>query len=188
MKSRGFTLVELLAGMTVMATVLFGTLSLLVTGMKSFRKTSTDVDITNQNANALRRVSETLRQAMSVTISNSGKTISFVLPRMGSVDPVTGEKELLEPLTGDGVSRSYVVDFTSRTLKEFPSGRTLVKNISPVDPLPGSTQYKQAYTPFQLTTIGSYRAITINLITNENIISDERFMRMKTTAVVRNAK
>jgi hypothetical protein len=174
--------------MSIMATVLFGALTLLVTGMKSFKKTTSDVDITNQNANALRRVSETLRQAMSVTISNSGKTISFTLPKMGATDPVTGEKELQEPLTSDGVARSYVVDFTGKTLKEMPSGRVMVTNICATDPQPGSSQYNQAYTPFQLTTIGSYRAITINLITTQNIISDQRYMRMKTTAVVRNAK
>lgn len=188
MKTRAFTLIELLTGMSVMSIVLLGTMTLLVTGMKSFHKTSADVDISNQNANALRKVSETLRQSMSATISNSGKTITFNLPKMGAVDPVTGEKELLEPLVSDGITRSYVVDFSTKRLIEYPGGRAIVRDISATDPQEGSSQYNSAYTPFQLTSIGSYRAITINLITTQTVVKDKRFIRMKTTAVVRNAR
>jgi hypothetical protein len=188
MKKRGFTLVELLSGMSTMVVVLLGTLTLLVTGLKSFKKTSSDVDITNQNANSMRKISETLRQAMNVTISNSGKTITFNLPRMGAVDPVTGEKELLEPLTSDGVSRSFNVDFAAGKLTQNPGGKILISNLAATDPLQGSSQYNQAYTPFQLTTIGSYRAITINLITTQTVVENKRFMRMKSSTVVRNAR
>lgn len=188
MRRRAFTLVELLTGMSILSMVLLGTMTLLVTGLKSFRKTTTDVDLTNQNSNSLRKVSETLRQAINVTISNSGKTVTFNLPRMGGVDPVTGEKELVEPIVSDGISRSYVVDFTTGRLTEMPGGRILIKNISSTDPQVGSTQYNQAYTPFQLTSIGSYRAVTVNLITSQKLVEQNRFTRMKTTAVVRNAR
>jgi len=188
MRRHGFTLVELLTGMMVMMFVILGSLTLLVTGMKSFKKTTADVDITNQNALAVRRMSETLRQAMNVSITNGGKTISFNLPKMGGVDPVTGEKEVQDPLTSDGTARSYTVNFTTGTVVEQPGGRTLVKSIAPTDPLQSSSQYGQAYTPFQLTTFGSYRAVTINLITTQTLVNDVRSMRMKTTAIVRNAR
>lgn len=188
MKRNGFTLVELLAAMSTMTVVLLGTMTLLVTGLKSFKKTSTDVDITNQNANAMRKIGETLRQSMNVAITNSGKTISFNLPKMGSVDPVTGETELMEPLTSDGVLRTYTVDFTTGKLTANPGNKVLVSNISPKDPQEGSSQYNQAYTPFQLTSIGSYRAITINLITTQNVVESQRFIRMKSSTVVRNAR
>jgi len=188
MRRRGFTLIELLTAMTVMGFVILGTLTLLITGMKSFKKTTADVDITNQNAQALRRVSETLRQAINVTISGNGTVVSFNLPKMGAVDSVTGEAEVLDPLTSDGVARSYTVNFTSGTLVEQPGGRVLVKNLASKDPQVGSAQYNQAYTPFQLTTFGSYRAVTVNLITTQALTDQTRNMRMKTTAVVRNAK
>lgn len=188
MKRAAFTLVELLTGMTVMMFVILGSLSLLVTGMKSFKKTTIDVDITNQNSQAVRRMSETLRQAMNVTISNSGKTITFNLPKMGGVDPVTGEKEVQDPLTSDGIARSYTVNFTTGTVVEQPGGRTLVRALAATDPQQGSSQYGQAYTPFQLTTFGSYRAVSINLITTQTLVNDVRKMRMKTTAIVRNAR
>lgn len=188
MKKRAFTLVELLTGMSILSLVLLGTMTLLVTGLKSFRKTTNDVDITNQNSNTLRKVSETLRQAINVTISNSGKTVTFNLPKVGGVDPVTGEKELVEPIVSDGVSRSYVIDFTTGKLTENPGGRVLIKDIAAKDPLPDSSQYNQAYTPFQLTSIGSYRAVTVNLITSQKLVDQSRYMRMKTTAVVRNAR
>jgi prepilin-type N-terminal cleavage/methylation domain-containing protein len=188
MKNRGFTLVELTTGMGILAAVLMGSATLLMTGMRSFQKTTTDVDMTNQNSNTMRRISDTLRQAMNVSISNSGKTITFNLPKMGNIDPVTGEKELKEPLQSDGVTRAFVVNFDSGKLTELPSGRVLMNTISPTDPQVGSSQYNQAYTPFQLTSIGSYRAVTINLITKKNVITDQRYMRMKTTAVVRNSQ
>ena len=188
MKKKAFTLVELLTGMSILSMVLLGTMTLLVTGLKSFRKTTTDVDITNSNANSVRKISETLRQAINVTISNSAKTVSINLPRLGGVDPVTGEKELVEPIQSDGINRSYIVDFTAGTLKEMPSGRILIKNISPTDPEKGSAQHNLAYTPFQLTSIGSYRAVTVNLITSQKLVEMNRYTRMKTTAVVRNAR
>lgn len=188
MKRRGFTLVELLMGMGVVAFVLLGSISLLNTGLKSFNKTSIDVDITNQNANTMRRISETLRQAMTATITDSGRTITFELPALGPIDPKTGERELIEPMKSDGVVRKYTVDFSAKSLKEYPSGRTLVKNLSDIDLDPNSTQYKQVYPPFQLTSIGSYRAITIHLVTRKTNIDDLRYTRMKTTTVVRNAK
>lgn len=185
---RGFTLVELLSGMGVMSAVLLGSVTLMITGLKSFQKTSADVDITNQNANSLRRVSETLRQAINVTISNSGKTITYNLPKLGAVDPLTGEKELLDPVVSDGVARSFNVDFSTGKLTSMPGNITLISSLSAKDMQTGSTQFDQQYVPFQLTTIGSYRAITITLITTQNVITDKRYMRMKTTAVVRNTK
>ena len=185
---RGFTLVELLSGMAVLSIVLLGSINLLSTGLRSFQKTTTDVDITNQNANSMRRISETLRQAYKVTISNSGNTISYELPALGPYDPITGERELFEPMKSDGVVRQYVVDPIAKTLKAYPGGRVLIRNLSAVDLDPKSTQYNQAYPAFQLTSIGSYRAISIHLVTRKTNISDLRYTRMKTTAVVRNAK
>ncbi len=183
----GFTLVELMTGMGVMSIVLLGSITLLSTGLKSFQKTSSDVVMTNQNANALRKISETLRQAINVTITNSGRTITYTLPKLGPVDPLTGEKELVEPIQGDGVMRSFNVDFTTGKLIAGPGNITLISKLSPKDMQVGSSQYNQTYVPFQLTTIGSYRAITITLITTDTVITDKRYMRMKTTAVVRNS-
>jgi hypothetical protein len=91
-------------------------------------------------------------------------------------------------MKSDGVVRQYVVDPNAKTLKEYPGGRVLIRNLSAVDLDPKSTQYNQAYPAFQLTSIGSYRAISIHLVTRKTNISDLRYTRMKTTAVVRNAK
>ena len=188
MRRRGFTLVELLSGISVMALVILGSLTLLVNGLRSFNRTSVDVRLTQQNAQAERRICETIRQATSVTISSSGATLSYTLPAFsGAVDPVTGEKELQQPCVSDGVARSFVVDWAAGTLKDMPSGRILARNITNKDPEVGSSQYHQAYVPFQLTTIGAYRAITINLITRDTVSSQPRWIRMKTTALVRNS-
>lgn len=188
MKRRAFTLVEVLTGLSVLSVVMFGTVTLLTSGLKSFKRTMTDVGMTNENSLALRRISETLRQSINVSISGDGKTVSFNLPKVSGVDAITGEKELADPVVSDGIARSFTIDSTNKVLLEYPSKRVLVRNISATDPQVGSSQYGKSYTPFQLTTFGSYRAVTINLITSQKVVDETRYMRMKTTAVVRNAK
>jgi Tfp pilus assembly protein PilW len=188
-RRRGFTLVELLAGVGVMSLVILGSLSLLISGLQSFRRTDADVRITQQNSQALRKISETLREAMSVTITNNGKTIMYSLPaKTAAVDAVTGERELVVPIQSDGVARGYAVDTVAGVVRELPSNRVIVRNVAPTDPEAGSAQFGQAYTPFQLTSIGSYRAVSINLITRDTVSSQTRWMRMKTTALVRNSQ
>jgi Tfp pilus assembly protein PilW len=181
------TLVEVLTAMGIIAMVILGSVSLLLTGLQAFARTSTDVSITDDNANGLRRISESLRGAMAVTVASDGTSISYQLPaRSSSADPVTGEAELREPLVWDGVTRSYSVNRIAGTLTDSVSGRVFVRKIVAFDPQPGSTQYGMSYAPFSVTTIGSARAVTINLITQDRVGTSTRYLRLKTTAVIRN--
>jgi prepilin-type N-terminal cleavage/methylation domain-containing protein len=184
---RGFTLVEMLTGMALMALLVLGSMTLFASSLRSLQRTDNDVTMTDQNARALRKVSETIRQSMSVTVTNSGKTVSFVLPAYSAAaDPVTGEKEVIVPTVSDGVARGYSIDFGAKTLRDLQSGKVLVRNISAVDTDPTSTLYNQAYEPFQLTKIGTYNALTINLITSDSTSGQKRTTRMKTTIILRN--
>lgn len=186
-RRRGMTLVEILVALGIVAMVILGSVSLLLSGLTSFSRTSSDAALTGTNAQGLRRVSECLRTAMSVTVSPDGRTVSYQVPALsGSTDPVTGEREYSEPMVSDGTTRSFVVNRTARTLTETATGRVLVRNITDTDPQPGSTQYGQTYAPFSVTTIGSARAVTINLITQERAANQTRYIRLKTTAVIRN--
>lgn len=187
MRRRGMTLVELMTAMGVIALVFFGMTSLFVGGLKSFKKTSQDTVLAQRNAQGIRRVVESIRQAAAVELSYDGQTITYYLPTYSNfTDPDTGERELIVPVVSDGVPHRFHVAGTE--LIEDDTGRILVESIYPTDPDPNSSQYGQSYMPFQMTTIGSSRAVSINLITSEVLAGDRRYVRMKTTAILRNSR
>lgn len=184
-KKFGMTLIELLVASATTMMLVLGACTLFFAASKQFYTTEADVDITQSNANGMRYVTQKIRQAMSLTITDSGKSVSYVMPAYSSyVDSTTGEYELVVPLTADGVARSFSV--SNGTLYDNKTGKALVKNIVLTDPDPTSSQYNQTYAPFTLTTVGSRRALTINLITQRNVSSSKRYTRMKTTVIIRN--
>lgn len=184
-KQRGLTLAELIIASALIILTLIGVLALMISGLRSFERTTSDINLTQPNAQAMRRISETLRQALSITISSDGSQINYVLPKVSaSPDPYTGEKELVYPLTPDGIQRSFQVK--NRNLVSLPDNRKLLSGINPIDPHSSSTQYQQSYRPFQRTTIGAKNAISINLITSETVNGKIRFTRMKSTVLVQN--
>lgn len=184
MRKRGFTLLEMLVGMSIFFLLVGGLMSLWVTSFRFYNYTDTDIDLSQSNSMGMRKITEKLRSAMAIEIADDGKTLYYTLPRLSNVvDPTTGEREYMQPLTADTEHSFSVVE---GQLIDDETGDVLVDEISAVDPDPGSTQYGQEYAPFQLTTIGSRRAVTINLITRRTVGPTDRYVRMKTTAILRN--
>ncbi len=184
---RGTTIMEMICTMFIIAMVVMGSTSLLVSGLQAFSRTSSDSSLTATNAQGLRRVAETLRGAMFVSVDSTGRTITYRLPaRSTTADALTGERELRDPLAWDGVTRTFAINATAGTLTDSSTNRVLVRRITSTDPKSGSSQYGQAYAPFTMSTIGSARAVTINLITLERNGTQSRYVRLKTTAMVRN--
>jgi type II secretory pathway pseudopilin PulG len=186
MKKRGFSITELLVAMGMMAFTLAAISSLFVFGLRSFQATTTDTNINQTNAQGMRRVTEALRSGMSLTISSSGRIITYSVPKMtATADAQTGEKELVIPVQADGAARTFTVT-DAGTLVDSVGNRVLVRNIRLTDPDPGSSQFNQTYAPFSMTTVGSERAVTLNLITAENVFGRLRYTRLKTTVVLHN--
>jgi prepilin-type N-terminal cleavage/methylation domain-containing protein len=186
MKTRGFTLMELMVGMTIMGALIIGTMTVFSETMSGFYRTKTDIDLASQNTLGMQRVAETLRGAYSMEIQNSGTKVVYYLPKKNAtVDPTTGEREYTEPIQSDGVARSFTV--TGGQLVDDSSGRVLAEKVVAKDPDPASSQYNQVYAPFQLTTIGSRKALSINFITQEEVLKSQRYQRMKTTVIIRNS-
>ena len=186
---KGFTLVELLVGMTIMGLLIVGAMMVYTSSMRSFYQTRTDIDLTTENALGMQRVATSLKGAYSMEILDSGYSVRYFMPLMSSVpDPVTGELEIVDPLVSDGIERWFVIE-NGRLISRGGGNadRELVENIVAIDPEPGSSQYNQAYVPFQLTTIGSRRALTINFITQDQVLGKARYVRMKTTVIIRNS-
>lgn len=196
-RERGFTLVELMVSLTIISVILGATVGMFGMGMTSFRRTSTDAELHMKNANGLRRISQSLRGARSATIVSDDRnhvyTLTYYNAKLSSVaDPITGERELKFPPTSDGIPRVYTVSIPNGKDEGTlvgPSGKVLVRNILAKDPAPKSSQSNKEYRPFQLTTIGSLRAITLNLITEDPkaVPGGRRYVRMKTTVVLRNS-
>jgi len=188
MRRRGFTMVELTTGLSVMMFVVLGSLSLLAYGVRFYGKTYSKTNLNTGNEQGLRRIIETLRSATSVAINSDGTVITYTLPKLNTTnDAVTGEKELADPVVSDGVVRTFTVNFTTGKVTDSSSGRVIVKNVTRTDPEPTSSQYNQQYVPFQMTSIGSIKGVTVNLITLEKTSSGTNYLRLKTTTVVRNS-
>lgn len=186
MRTRAFTLIELLVGMTIMGLLIIGAMTVFAASMKNYYVTRTDIDLTSENSLGMARVADTLRGAYSMQINDAGTTVTYFMPKQAPfVDPITLEQEYLDPLESDGVARSFSI--INGELIDDTDGRMLVDKIVLIDPHPDSSQYNQVYAPFQLTTIGSRRALTINFITADQVLDRQRYTRMKTTVIIRNS-
>ena len=185
-RRQGFTILELLVGISLMTMVCLAVCGMFITGLRSSRRSASRVDLAQKNAQGLRWVIESVREAATISISADGKTLTYTLPtRSATADPLTGEREFVEPLQSDGVIRTFRV--TNGKLTDGGS-RVYVSRVSATDPEPSSSQYNQTYAPFTLTTIGSKRAISINLICSELVNGSTSFARSKSTVLLRNAK
>ncbi|MDI9638807.1 prepilin-type N-terminal cleavage/methylation domain-containing protein [Kamptonema cortianum] len=187
MKNRGFSLVEVMVSVSLFGLLGIGLLELFSGSLRFFAKTSSEVEIANENANAMRYVTAKLRPAMSIQIQNNGNKIVYWLPQLNTLpNPLTGEREISIPVTSDGVARSFTI--TNGRLIDDETGKVVARNISATDPDKLSTQYNKPYAPFQLTTIGSRRAVTVTLISKKKINNIERNTRMKDTVILRNGQ
>jgi hypothetical protein len=186
-KKRGTTIVEVVMGAVLMMLITLGTMSLMVSGLTYMTRTNTDLTISGKNALGLRYITEYARGSMAATISNSGATVNFTSPAVATTtDSYTGEKELTYPLTGDGVTRGFSVNWTAGTLTDLHTNKVIVKNITSTDPDPNSSTYNQAYQPFSFSMVGSHKVMIIQLITKQTIAGKKRYSRMKNTVLLRN--
>lgn len=187
MRRRAFTLTELLVSLGLLGLVVAGASALTMAGLRRYANTQADVDATQEASLAAQTVVESVRQALSVQIQNGGFRLVYELPALApSIDATTGERELAEPLRSDGAVRAFSVQ-DGRLIDET-TGRVVARSLVTTDPEPSSTQFGQTVAPFQLTTIGSRRAITVNLICLERTPGGQRYARFKTTFIVRNVQ
>lgn len=187
MKRRGSSLVEVLTGAGLMMLVTLGAVGMLVGGLQSFSRTSSDLTQTYDNSQGLRRMGENLREGINVAITNGGSTVTFNKPALtASADSDTGEKEYQYPFASDGIARGYSVNFANGTVTDLQTNKVIVSNVASKDPDKDSATYNQAYVPFTLTTVGNRKAVVMNIITSEKVAGTTRYQRMKVTYVLRN--
>ena len=187
MKQRAFTLAETVVGLSLFLVVLMASLAMITSGLKSFQRNTVDMTNATPEAQAIRRIQENVRSAMTISITNNGNTLTYTLPaKSATTDPITGEVEYKTPMVSDGTNRSYTV--SNGKLVQQPGGRTLLKNITLIDPDPTSSTYNQTYQPFTLLTMSTRRGVTINLVTSQKTVPKTRYARMKTSVVLQNIR
>jgi len=189
MRKRGFTIVESIIGVILFTIVSLAGLALMIQGTTEFQMTSSETNLNNENAQGIRYVTQKLRNAMSVSITNGGAQITYVVPKMSdTVNAVTGEKELVYPLTSDGLTHTMTVNYVTGKLTDNFTGQTIVRDVQKLDPEKSSSQYGLVYQPFQLGTIGSKKSVTITLITLDTIGAKTRYVRLKSSVLLRNLR
>ncbi len=188
-RQRGFTLTEMISATVVIFMVIAGTVALMISASQGLSNTIAADKTVIQTAQGMRYISEALRSAMSVTINETGSRIDYVLPkRATTADASTGERELLDPMVSDGVARAFITQWTAFNLHDSTNNKMLCRNLYRTDPETKSSQYNKNYPVFQLTTIGSAKAVTITLISREQVGTQYKVTRLKTTTLLRNYK
>jgi type II secretory pathway pseudopilin PulG len=188
-RQRGFTITEVVSATLVITMVIGGTVALLISSTQGMANSVGGDKVLLSNTQGMRYMAEALRSAMKVSINDSDNVITYELPKVSdTVDPATGERELLDPLVSDGVQRSFKANFGNGRVIDQLSGKIICRNIYRTDPEIKSTQYGKGVAPFQMTTIGSARAVTLTIITREQVGTQFKWVRLKTTTLLRNYK
>jgi Tfp pilus assembly protein PilW len=134
-KQRGATLMETMLATAIASIITLGAMVMWIDGSRFYMNTETDTEISRENSATLRKISERLRSALDVEISDDGKKMYYKMPaRAEAIDFDTAEFELKIPVQWDGVERGYVVD--GDKLKDIRTGHVLVDHIIAHDPDP----------------------------------------------------
>ena len=181
-------MVETLVGVVLTGLLFMLSLSLFTMGMSSYRKTDARLEMSQKLSLSLRKVTQQLRSAVSVTISVDAKTATFQLPLLNNTpDATTGEREYVNPMQGDGINRRFYVSGTNMYYNDGVTGAKIIaKNISPTDTDPQSAYYNLAYPVFTFCSVGSTKGLTIMLISKRTLSQGSEAVRMSTSVYFRN--
>lgn len=178
---------EVMIAVVVLGMVLVALFEGFANSLRFSSQVDANSEMNHRLGNSVRLISARLRDAMSISITDGGTRLEYQLPVMSEfVDETTGEREFVEPIRPDGTIRAFWVE--GGQLIDGDTGQAIAGDIVTLDPDPDSSQYRQSYAPFSLTTIGSRRAITINLIGQRRLPGAAPYLRVKTTVLVRNSQ
>ncbi len=185
---RGFTLLELMVGLSLLSAILTGVLLMEVSAARTFNRNMAQIDISTASATSLRKVSKLLRNARDAVITNDGATIQYTLPALTDApDSTTGEREFVVPLQSDGIAHTLYVSIGTMYMRDGSGAATsVIENLSSIDPDPKSSEYGKNYAVFATSSIGSRRAVTITLILRKKGPEGYRYTRIRGTVVLGN--
>ncbi|MBX3095874.1 MAG: type II secretion system protein [Fimbriimonadaceae bacterium] len=157
-KRAGLTLVEVVVASLLSTMVIFGSLSVYLSGMSSWLRGSERINAETQSRQGVRMVSDYLREAMAVTVAGDGMSLTYRLPQKN----VAGD--FVYPATWDGVTRRLY--YTNNTIRHDTgtNDRVIVRNVMTTDV--GGTNL-----PYRIFTPGPgaiTRQVTVQVVTRTN--------------------
>lgn len=185
---KAFTLVEVIVGSAISFIVLTSALTLFIACVAAWGRGETMMDGENDTRQAIRQISDELRQAMWVSIDGDGMGITYRLPQK---DAITGDYSV--PVVWDGVDRRIYKDGTDLIL--VGSGgikRTIARNVLAVDPfMLGTHQYQKkrikgsvpevapSYKIFTTNTAGIISVVTVKIVTGKQGGATDEWQRTR---------
>lgn len=155
-RRRGATLLEVVTGAGISVVTLVGGVACFMAGMMSWMKGVGAMDSLSKSQDSVRLIASQLREAMSVSISSDGQSVTYSLP----LKDESGSYVL--PLASDGVTRSFALTNGSLTQTIGSTTRTLTTNVLTTDPATSST-----YKVFTANNGDVTRQVVITLVTSK---------------------
>lgn len=156
-KQRGATLVEVMVGASISVLTLVAGVACFMAGMQSWLRGEGAISADRSVNETARTVSSELREAVTLTVSADGTTVTYQKPTLDA------NGRYVMPLAADGVTRRF--QFTSGELRQTVASTTwvLAKGIQTIDPNTGS-----AYRVFSAANTAIIRQVTFMLVTNHS--------------------
>lgn len=176
---RAVTLVEVLVSASISSLVLFSAISIFLSGIGSWARGQGKIDAETQSRQAVRVVSDALREAMWVSVDADGMGLTYRLPRTEA----DGSFEV--PVIWDGIDRRIAYASGKLNLTDASGTRTICRNIRLTDPeSPGGTTLYRIFVPGP----GSItRRLSVMVVTETNGARSERVVgRKRETVFLRN--
>jgi hypothetical protein len=153
-RRRGATMIEVVVGSGVSVVTLIGGVACFMAGMMSWMKGVGAMDSISKSQDSVKMVSQQLREAISVKITDNGNVVTYSLP---SKD---GGGSYVLPLASDGIIRKFVVSNNTLTHEVGTDSRVIASHIMSTDPKTGNP-----YTVFQANDGTVTRQVIITLVT-----------------------
>ncbi|MEW5883414.1 MAG: hypothetical protein AB1725_04220 [Armatimonadota bacterium] len=160
---RGVTLPEVLLGVSVLAFVTFGALLALVGTLAGWASGQARIQAEVETQRALRKVTDTLQEAMWAQVDADGMGIAFRLPQRD------GSGNITFPLTWDGVERRIEIAGSDLRICDDAGCTTILTDVTTVDPNHPSGGSYLMFVPSAGTTV---RQVTVQIVVNRAVRAD----------------
>ncbi len=176
---QGTTLVEVLVASSLSVMVVFTTLGIFMSGMSDWARGQGRIDAESQSQAAVRQISDTLREAMAVSVDADGQGLRFRLPAKGE------DGSFRVPAVWDGVERRIYHQSGKLMLAEGGRARELARGVILTDP--NSPYGDASYRIFSPNTGTVVRQLTVMVATRTNGAAGEKVTgRTRETVYLRN--
>ncbi len=179
---------EVIVGSAISFIVLTSALTLFIACVAAWGRGETMMDGENDTRQAIRTISDELRQAMWVSLDGDGMGITYRLP-----DKDSGTGDYKVPVVWDGVDRRIFKD-GDKLILQGAGGvkRTIARNVLAVDPFMLSTHHNlkkrklgsvteaaPSYKIFTTNTTGIVSEVTVKVVTGKQGGATDEWQRTR---------